>query len=295
MRRIIGSVAIVSGLLGGLTVHWLESPTDAPEKANEARQRESAAEVVTRLERERSQMAEELGELRRAARTYPPAVPSNIVPQPTSSGPIANDFQSPISRGLSTEQQIALVRQRNGQIFRELGLSEPQIAAISPLLAQRENRVNDMRTSARKRDSQTGRPLPITADELDSLKQIKSDIVTVIGTEKAERLRQFQRNLPARFEMGMIRNDLALAGEPITDEQQEELIRTVSARVPLRPSGSENISVELAARRRADLEAVLTPRQLELSEESQALHSASNASLSPRLNEFMSAAGAAAP
>jgi hypothetical protein len=183
------------------------------------------------------------------------------------------------SREVPAEYQAMQARQRYGQLFRELELSDAQIDGLAPVLHAQEQR-------ALATASASGEQARSGASQRHASDEERSEIAAIIGPEKAAQLEDLRNAMPIRAELRRVRDQLEEAGEPVSPEQQRQLVAILSNRAAPSPPvpeageppehGFERFRAwarDRDLRLRADSAAVLTPQQLERLEESEALRS----------------------
>lgn len=298
-------LAILSAVTGGASVHLLER-LDRKTRSDNV---DALSAQVLHLQRERDALTSRRAQLQTELESLHTSTASSAAPPPSAaklgtacSTPDSANAATPTSTGarpsreqsteLTPEQRTTLLRHKNGAIFRELGLSESEIAALVPVLAKQQESHAAMLAQTGTRD---GGSTVLSPAQLDVLQQGTAEIGTVIGADKAAQYARLRRSLPIRTRLEAIRTDLALGGEPMTDDQHQALMQAVSAQ------GEDGAMTDVRTTRlRANLETVLTPKQLKLFDESQILgpkqaSSPDSAVLGLRKSTPLPQAGGAAP
>jgi hypothetical protein len=277
-----GKVGIFALTLAALGVGYLlgRSQQDA---ALSRRESDLSAELSA-LQEERTRTQQQLAAMRAPPlhdeEHVDPAEP--VGPPPNVMGPRRVLGRMPGALpDLPSEHKKTMTRQRYGQLFRELALSDQEADALLTVL------------SAREKLGPTGMAFkPETAEEQAQQRQEKAEIGRLLGPERAAEFERLRNTLPARSELSLARGQLERVGEPMTEEQQQKLLESLSTRAPLAPLPSgEGVSPEermeqfQAWRRertqafRDSAESVLTPRQLQRLEEGDALMEAMRPSM----------------
>jgi hypothetical protein len=120
------------------------------------------------------------------------------------------------------------------------------------------------------------------------------EIGAVLGAEKAAQFTELRRGMPARVEVRIIRQNLENLGVPVTAEQERQLVAMMKNSTPPEPprpnpgqdplEASEQFRAWRAERSkyvRDNAAPLLTPRQLERLDESEALQAAMQAAMPP--------------
>lgn len=216
-------------------------------------------------------------------------------PSPPTAAAVTRPRFAPIV--LTHEQRMLAVRQRNGQLFREAGLSPEQIQALVPVLATQEERIMSAAQSAH---GLVGRGAEGNAVD----PQNHDELVRAIGEEKAAQFEGLRKTLGSRMELQRLRDELEQAGEPISEEQRQRLLARMSTRPQLSAADRNGSSPEDRFREierqrseqlRGEVSTVLSPAQLELFDQGQELHKAYSSHISSASFGASAAAGSAAP
>ena len=182
---------------------------------------------------------------------------------------------------LGPEHQRTMQRQRYGMVFHELSLSDAEIDALLPVLAS----VDDQRG---------GLARGATQEPADAQRREQA-VASVIGAEKAARFAEAERTLPARSEVRLVAMQLEQSGAPLSEEQREGLTAKMRELEPFQPPVGPDVPPHEAMVRfrawraertkaiRALAAPLLSPRQLQYLEESDALQSALQAAMPPPL------------
>jgi hypothetical protein len=229
---------------------------------------EKIAVLQAKLERladERRQLHEELASCERDGNRG--FAPSSLAAPPVASTTDVTARRSLLGStssmpSLSADQRQGILRQRYGQLLRELALSPEQSAAVLEALGSL--------------DPSAGLLPPAPPDPARE----QAAITPLIGPDKAAEFLRLKLTLPARAELRAVRDRLEAAGEAVTQEQLDELTDVLSARarqLALPPSAantgnapeqrSERVRDLMDARERRFREAeasVLTPAQMQL-------------------------------
>lgn len=300
MQKLSIGLAIAAFGLGALSTRWLSHRNEdraGTQGEAEAEDGDPRAELE-RLRAERARLEAEVAELRdalegddkpRAAAAPPPGPPSTRA----SGGLSAEPWKPPV---LSAEQRSNAIVHRNGELFRELALTQGEIDALTPVLAAQEQRQREQaRASGRMR-------FGMAALSPEDEQRNRDEVAAVLGPEKAARLQTLQKSQPLRSEVRMLRDSLEQAGIPITEQQQRELMAKVTARAaepkPTRSDGESQDDVvkrfgeqrrERAQRVREEAAAVLSPEQMKVVDQMEELRSTYE-SARPRRNLSVGAA-----
>ena len=250
---------------------------------------------IDSLEAERQQLRDELRHPEYMPTRERTAADSSSAPSGTSSPRLRAPSAAPWrAHDLPIEQRKIMVRQRNGALFRELGLNEAQIEALLDVLGQQDARSPNMAT--RVSGPAVGRFGPAgEALSAEEQQRNRDEIAAVIGQDKATQFENLKKTLPARNELMWMRNELEQAGEPVSEEQQRQLLAIIGKREtqgpPARVEG-ESPEDSMARYRqwrrerseslRQDAASVLTPEQVKRLEESDSLRSSMETRMSSR-------------
>lgn len=217
----------------------------------------------------------------------PPAAAPPLSPSTESEGPAASRRQPP---EMPAELRLMVTYRIYRGLFRDLALSEAEVAAVLPVLVQQELRRNPYRMGppgARSRNPQRDH----------------SEVAAVLGAEKAERFSELRRLQPLRSEVSTLGRRLEGTAEPLSPEQQETLLGILASRPePASPGGESDDPQpspdqwaarmrEREQRLREDAEPVLTAAQRQLLKEDDAFQSAMRAHLAASFPQ----AGSSAP
>jgi hypothetical protein len=124
---------------------------------------------------------------------------------------------------------------------------------------------------------------PPETPEHEQQRREQAEIANVLGPERAAEFERLRSSLPARGELSLARTLLERVGEPLTDGQSKTLLEALSARESQPMPSGEGLSMEQRKEQfqswrrersqqlRESATGVLTPRQLERLEESEAL------------------------
>lgn len=284
MRTLVLLLGMSTALLGGACVYLLSRVDRAATAASASATGSNEARIQTLLT-EREQLRSEI----RLARSEAPcpeatkAEPRSVRTDAAAAGSPALAVAARIAPNwldrLSPEHRHTMARQRYGSLFRELALSDAQVDALLPLLAEEPQKPGAFGEDFGRDDTPEGRAR-------------EQKIAAVLGTEKAAEFAELRHGMPARSEIQRVRALLDSSGEPVDDEQQRRLLaRLKEVELPPPPeltaSGPPQTTMqqirnwreERAKHVREAAAAVLTPRQLERLDESEALLAAMQASV----------------
>jgi hypothetical protein len=203
---------------------------------------------------------------------------------------------------LSTENRQIQTLHRFGELFRELGLSEAEIDALVPILSRQRTPSSVPLGSALDRA-----PGAASAE----LERNRTEVGAVIGLQKAVEFETLVKQLPARSQLRALRSQLEQTGEPLSAEQQTQVLAALTHSPSERPRSGQETPEETANRMQAwrhdrdeKLRQVAAPylssAQMKRLEESDSLQTAyesmrSTARSLSGLNASAAAAGTAAP
>jgi len=281
----LGMVALaLSAACGGYLVGRL-SATPELGRGGSRYEAELTAKLGT-IEAERVRLERELAALRDMPARADPAVPSGPAGATTGYQPRVGRVSPGSMRPfeLRLEHKKTMARQAYGQLFRELALSDEEVEALVAVLSTQEQ------------SSMLAPRSPLTSEQQE---REQREIAAVLGPERAAQFERLKKTIPARTELSLARSQLERFGEPLSDEQHGTLFAILNAREPSAPPPALEEDIAPAqrmeqfrswrrassARFRESAAQVLTPRQLERLDESEALLEAMQAP----------AAGSAAP
>jgi hypothetical protein len=221
MRRITTLFA-VSTLILAITSAYLYLQLTA-ERARAHRDAATADDLhgrVARLEQIRAGLETALRQLSPGQHltAAPPISPNPEQPLPATPS-IASDparetlhASMPPVTEITEEKRLWLTRRFNKSIFRELALSNAEVEALLPVLAQQ--------------DLRAAKPLPkgLAGQPQQESQRAQSELAAVLGAEKAERFTALQKLRPARSVISTLRRRLDDSGEPLSAVQQEALL-----------------------------------------------------------------------
>jgi hypothetical protein len=287
------SVLLLAGFALGYVLGRFSQPNqvDSPASSQAGSETDLAA-----LRSENTRMRDQLSALR-ATRDFDDAAPERsdaTNPPPPERG---RRFGG---RGISLadlppQHKLTLTRQRYGQLLHELSLSDAEADAVLSVLSTYEPAGPP---GMRRRQLREPTPEDQERERLE-----KEELTKLLGADRAAELERLRASMPLRNELSSTRSQLERIGEPMTDEQQKQLMQKLSARaLAPYPGGEENATAEERAERfqawrrdrsrsvRESAEGVLTPKQIQRLEESDSLSEA----MRPRPGGG-GAAGSAAP
>jgi hypothetical protein len=277
---------LCSALLGASGGFLLGQRRATPADAHDDVDTQALLTQIDDMEQDRQHLRDELRKLEDMPNCDGEAAPRATATSTATARPSAV-VQAPAaqsrSRELPLDQRKIMARQRNGQLFRELGLSEQQVDALLDVLAAQDARAPS--NSRRIGGPPFGRLGPSAdATSPEELQRNRDEIASAIGPEKAAQFEALKKTLPARDQLQQLRNELERAGDPVTDEQQRRLLAIMNSRETTAPparvegeSPEESMARYREWRResseslRRDAASVLTPDQVKRMEESDGL------------------------
>lgn len=186
--------------------------TSAREQLRQATLREqSLHDEISRLKQSQATTETDLRAAHRApshAFPAPSDVPQTAAPTTQNRAPLAASW--PKIPALDDGQRMLLVRRRYRRVFRDLALSAAEVEALLPILARQDQHALEARPEDTDPSPDDGR------DE--------AELEAVLGPEKASRLSAERELLPARQELNLLRMRMDESGEPLSPEQQADLL-----------------------------------------------------------------------
>jgi hypothetical protein len=146
------------------------------------------------------------------------AAPPPGVLQARARGPM----DTPAGRNFMRSRIKSSLRRLYGDAGREMGLSADKSNQLLDLLADQQTRnIGGMRE---------GIPDGMSPQQYFEQQQKKNqdEISTLIGAEKMDQWTAYQKSLPQRQELGMVREQLEQAGYPMTDNQRTEMLAAIT-------------------------------------------------------------------
>jgi hypothetical protein len=263
MNKLAWLFATTTLLLAGLCLDfWMQLRHDSAQARAEVQLDAELRKQLEGIRVERDRLESDVKGLRAAqARAAP-------LTEPTARTNAALAPPGARALELSAEHRRTMLRQRNGQLFRQLGLSDAQIEALLDVLAKQEERAR-----AAKPGAFLGAMGP--SSDPNELARNRAEIEAVVGSDKAAKLETWQKLFTARHELRRVRDQLEDVGEPLSEEQQNRLNELVQLRPrSFAPERKEGDTPEAFMERfrswrqdsrqqlRTEVSSVLNPRQL---------------------------------
>lgn len=199
---------------------------------------------------------------------------------------------------LPLEHRKTMLRAMYSELLRELHLSDEESDALLTVLAEQD-----------ARNPAAGLLAANAATALTPDERARNDgeLAALLGDQKAARFAKLKKLLPARTQLRAVRSQLESLGEPLSPEQERDLLQLLNSKVDppaSRPAvqAPEDLRESLHERNRRfreQAEVVLTPMQLKRLEEQDALQKELESRLPlpalPASSSMPAAAGSAAP
>lgn len=255
----------VTAVCLAITCLYLRSQLRAVSAEADAAADDALRAKLSELRAERDRLETDVRSLR-AVQAGP-----GFAPQPSAAA-LAPASPSPspglVMRELPPSVHRTMLHISNGQLFKELGLSDAQKESLLDLLAAQAERARLARLNG-----EPGHSAEVRARN-------RAELAEVVGSEAAVKIDDWQQSFFARSELRTLREQLEGMGEPLSEAQQARITELMHSQPPpaLPDRQPDEPPEAFAARfkswrsesrdhRRALVTSVLEPRQLALYEE----------------------------
>jgi hypothetical protein len=241
MKAPILGLAVATVAFAGSSVYLWSQLNQERARADDLNRRLN--ERVAELERTRGDLDEH--RLDAGPGLFAPGQTPAIPPTATNAGPqsvgetvdsaVALNLQGPRPDRVPGYQKMmrgqirANNRRMYGDVAEQLGLSKEDAGKLIDLLSEQQ-----LANMTRAQDSTN--PAEIRQEWEQFRREQQSQIVDLIGADKAEELRKYQDSMPARGEVEMIARQLEGSDAPLKEDQRKRLVTVLTeerARVPM--------------------------------------------------------------
>lgn len=262
MKTLILVLVVATASLAVASVQFAQQASAQRERAEtETRMRQKQEALVADLQRHKARLEREVAMLREQDTPAPPPVAAAPGPErpnapgaatfamaevaPASTPPPVglrgrNPFESPAARNFMRTRMKMSIRRLYGDAGQALGLSPEKSNQLLDLLAEQQTRnIGDVRNKVPEGQS-------IQQYFQDLQKKNNDEITALIGQDKAGEWAAFQKSLPERSQLGVVRDQLEQAGVPMTESQRAQMLAAImeeSQRMP-RPTPSQGLAPE---------------------------------------------------
>ena len=174
---------------------------------------------------------------------------------------------------IARAHQITMIRMRYAKLLQAVGLSEPELEVLLPVLCDLEPAHSNQSVSLREMSEH-------------ERAQFLDEVGKVIGRARAEQVLRGRQQLPVRMQLGIVKSQLDALGAPLSKQQENELVARLSASgaslMPRLPKPGDPPPVDFLRKWRQEqhqhflsaAEGVLTPQQIQRFSEVQAMNDA---------------------
>jgi hypothetical protein len=265
MKTLLLVLVVATASLAVASVQFAHQASVQRKRADtEAQLRHKQQALVAGLQRQQAQLERELASLREQDTVVPPPVAappraaSAHVPSPApatfgvveaaSPGAPApamefrgrGPFETAAGRNFMRSRMKMSIRRLYGDAGAAMGLSPEKSNQLLDLIADQQTRnMGDIRS--RVPEGQT-----IQQYIQDQQKKNNEEITALIGQDKADEWAAYQKSLPERSQLGMVRDQLEQAGVPMTESQRAQMLAAIteeSQRLP-RPTPTQGLPPE---------------------------------------------------
>jgi hypothetical protein len=131
-----------------------------------------------------------------------------------------------------TLQRNAALDARFAGLFRQLNLSDEELASFKTLLAEKENVALDVVTVSETLPDGPLSPAALRATVRGAQAQVEQAIQSSLGGERYQVYRDYERTLPQRATVAQLEQRLSYTGTPLTPVQSDALVRILAATTP---------------------------------------------------------------
>lgn len=263
MKTLILVLVVATASLAVASVQFAQQASAQRERAEtETRLRHKQEALVADLQRHKTRLEREVAMLREQDTPAPPPVAAaprperphapgaatfamaEVAPAGAPPPPVEfrgrSPFESPAARNFMRTRMKMSIRRLYGDAGQALGLSPEKSNQLLDLLAEQQTRnIGDIRNKVP--EGQT-----IQQYFQDLQKKNNDEITALIGQDKADEWAAFQKSLPERSQLGVVRDQLEQAGVPMTESQRTQMLAAImeeSQRMP-RPTPSQGLPPE---------------------------------------------------
>jgi hypothetical protein len=265
MKPLIPILVVATTSLAVASVQFANQASDQRKRADaEVQLRQKQEARVAELERHRARLEQELATVReqntaapapvaaapRPANARSPGVatfgvvsaaPPGTPPPPPFEFRGRGPMESPAGRNFMRSRMKSSIRRMYGDAGQAMGLSPEKSSQLLDLLADQQTRNfgGDIREKV---------PAGETIQQYmqDQQKKNNEEVISLIGQDKADDWAAYQKSLPDRAQLGMVRDQLEQAGVPMTDSQRTQMLAAISEesqRLP-RPTPNNGLAPE---------------------------------------------------
>jgi len=265
MKPLIPILAVATTSLAVASVQFAHQASEQRKRAEaEVQLRQKQDLRVAELERHRARLEQELATMREQNTATPAPVAATPAPraanahsagvatfgmvqtapagEPPPRPPMEfrgrGPFETAAGRNFMRSRMKTSIRRMYGDAGQAMGLSAEKSSQLLDLLAdqQTRNMGGDIREKV---------PAGETLQQYmqDQQKKNNEEIVSLIGQDKADDWAAYQKSLPDRAQLGMVRDQLEQAGLPMTDSQRTQMLAAIteeSQRLPRPALGSSS-------------------------------------------------------
>lgn len=260
MKPLIPILVVATTSLAVASVQFANQASGQRKRADaEVQLRQKQDARVVELERRSARLEQELASVRAQNTAAPPPLAAaatraaNARPAPTATFAVAETsaagmpppqpfgirgrgpMDSEAGRNFMRSRMKSSVRRMYGDAGQAMGLSAEKSSQLLDLLAEQQTR-NFGNIRDRVPEGQT-----IQQHMQDQQKKNNDEIVALIGQDKASDWAAYQKSLPDRAQLGVVRDQLDQAGVPMTDSQRTQMLAAIteeSQRLPRPTMGS---------------------------------------------------------
>jgi hypothetical protein len=260
MKPLIPVLVFASTSLAVACVLLAHQASEQRKRADtEVQLRQKQEARVAELERHRARLEREVAILReqdtaapapvaaapRPANARPPAIATFGVAEAASAGtppqppPFEmrprSPFESAAGRNFMRTRMKTSIRRLYGDAGEAMGLSAEKGRELLDLLAEQQTRnMGGMRDKMPEGQS-------FQQFMQDQQKKNNDEVLALVGQEKAADWAAYQKSLPERAQLGVVRDQLEQAGVPMTDSQRSQMLAAIteeSQRLPRPVAGN---------------------------------------------------------
>jgi hypothetical protein len=144
--------------------------------------------------------------------------------------PFSPTQQSPAAQRYMRAQMKAVMRRQYGDVGPALGLSQEQATKLIDVLADPQARMPAV--DLRKMPVDRASMLQVAAD---AQKRTDAAVAAVIGENKLPQWQEYQKTMPERSQVNMVRDQMQQMGTPLTDDQRAQLVDILVEQHQLNP------------------------------------------------------------
>lgn len=126
----------------------------------------------------------------------------------------------------------AMLDARFAGLFRQLNLSDEELASFKSLLAEKENVALDVVTVSEMLPDGPLSPDALRESVRGAQAQVERAIQSSLGGERYRVYREYERTLPQRATVAQLEQRLSYTSSPLTPEQSNALVRILAANPP---------------------------------------------------------------